>query len=101
MSSGSFCSSQTIIDAYPSDAYRTPTSNVFSNNMQILAGANKEAIAVAQASNFNFIRAEGFVFGHIADEGYIESCAGTLLRYRHQLNADHISILTDIKKKHR
>lgn len=74
------------------------------NNMpvgiQILAAANKEALAVAQAAELDFIRAEGFVFGHIGDEGYIESCAGELLRYQKQIGAENILIFTDIKKKH-
>lgn len=68
--------------------------------IQILAAANKEALAVAQAANLDFIRAEGFVFGHLADEGYIESCAGELLRYRKQIGAENVAIYTDIKKKH-
>ncbi|MBM4398871.1 MAG: hypothetical protein FJ041_00875, partial [Candidatus Cloacimonetes bacterium] len=68
--------------------------------IQILAAANKEALAVALAANLQFIRAEGFVYGHLADEGYIQSCAGELLRYRKQIGAEHIAVLTDIKKKH-
>jgi membrane complex biogenesis BtpA family protein len=68
--------------------------------IQILAAANKEALAVALAAGLQFIRAEGFVFGHVADEGYMDSCAGELLRYRKSIGADHIAILTDIKKKH-
>lgn len=44
--------------------------------IQILAGANKAALAVALAAGFNFIRAEGFVFGHLADEGWMNSDAG-------------------------
>jgi hypothetical protein len=68
--------------------------------IQILAGANKEALAVALSAGFNFIRAEGFVFGHVADEGWMNSDAGELLRYRKQIGADHIQIFTDIKKKH-
>ncbi|NOU61705.1 BtpA/SgcQ family protein [Marinifilum caeruleilacunae] len=68
--------------------------------IQILAGANKEALAVAKAANFQFIRAEGFVFGHVADEGYIDSCAGELLRYRKAIGAEEVKIYTDIKKKH-
>jgi membrane complex biogenesis BtpA family protein len=68
--------------------------------IQILAGANKEALAVAKAVNFQFIRAEGFVFGHVADEGYIDSCAGELLRYRKTIGAEDVQIFTDIKKKH-
>lgn len=68
--------------------------------IQILAGANKEALAVAHAANMDFIRAEGFVFAHVADEGIIESCAGELLRYRKEIGAEDIAIFTDIKKKH-
>lgn len=68
--------------------------------IQILAAANREALAVAQAASLQFIRAEGFVFGHIADEGYIDSCAGELLRYRKQIGAEAIQIFADIKKKH-
>lgn len=68
--------------------------------LQILAGANIQALAAAKAARLDFIRAEGFVYGHLADEGYIESDAGNLLRYRKQIAAEDIFILTDIKKKH-
>jgi hypothetical protein len=68
--------------------------------IQILAGANKEALAVSLAAGFDFIRAEGFVFGHLADEGFMNSDAGELLRYRKQIGAEHIRVFTDIKKKH-
>lgn len=68
--------------------------------IQILAAANKEAIAAAKASGMDFIRAEGFVYAHVADEGYIESCAGELLRYRKTIGAENVQIFTDIKKKH-
>ena len=68
--------------------------------IQILAGANKAALATAYSSGADFIRAEGFVFGHLADEGYIDSQAAELLRYRKYIGAEHIAIFTDIKKKH-
>ncbi len=68
--------------------------------IQILAGANKEALAVAKAAEFNFIRAEGFVFSHVADEGLMNSDAGELLRYRKQIAAEDVLIFTDVKKKH-
>lgn len=69
--------------------------------IQILAGANKEALAVAKAAGLQFIRAEGFVFSHIADEGMMNSDAGEMLRYRKQIGADDVLVFTDIKKKHR
>ena len=68
--------------------------------VQILAGGNRAALAVALAAGADFIRAEAFVFGHVADEGYMDSCAGDLLRYRKALGAEQIAIFTDIKKKH-
>src|SRR4029079_16643208 len=44
--------------------------------IQLLAAANREALAVALACGAAFVRVEGFVFAHVADEGIIESCAG-------------------------
>lgn len=68
--------------------------------IQILAGANKEALSAANAAGLDFIRAEGFVFAHTADEGIIESDAGELLRFQKSIGAENIAIFTDIKKKH-
>lgn len=68
--------------------------------IQILASANKQALAVAKASNLQFIRAEGYVFAHVADEGFTDACAGDILRYRKQIDADDVLVLTDLKKKH-
>lgn len=68
--------------------------------IQILAGANREAMASAHAAGLDFIRAEGFVFAHVADEGIIESSAGDILRYRKMIGAENILVFTDIKKKH-
>lgn len=68
--------------------------------VQILAGCNKEALAVAKATDFQFIRAEGFVFSHIADEGFTNATAGPLLRYRKQIDAENVLVFTDVKKKH-
>lgn len=68
--------------------------------MQILAGANREALAAAHAAGLDFIRAEGFVFSHVADEGVMHACAGELLRLRRAIGAEGVQILADIKKKH-
>ncbi|CAL1603280.1 unnamed protein product [Knipowitschia caucasica] len=68
--------------------------------VQILSSANHQALAVALASGLDFIRAEGFVFSHVADEGLVNACAGDLLRYRKQIGAERVCIFTDIKKKH-
>ena len=68
--------------------------------LQVLAAANREALAIAHASGADFVRVEGFVYAHVADEGVIESCAGELLRYRRAIGADQVLIFADIKKKH-
>ena len=68
--------------------------------IQILAGANTEAMAVAHAAELDFIRAEGYVFAHVADEGLIEASAAQLLRYRKMIGADRVQVWADVKKKH-
>ncbi|MCS6911249.1 MAG: hypothetical protein NZM11_11895, partial [Anaerolineales bacterium] len=42
----------------------------------------------------------GFVFAHIADEGFIQSSAAKLLRYRKLIGAERVQVWADIKKKH-
>ncbi len=69
--------------------------------VQILAGANRAAMAVAHAAGAQFIRAEGFCFASVADEGVMRTAdAGPLLRYRRSIDADHIAVLADVRKKH-
>ncbi|CAM9345340.1 unnamed protein product, partial [Lampetra planeri] len=68
--------------------------------VQILAGANQQALAVALAAGLDFVRVEGFVFAHEADEGLCQAGAGRLLRERRRLEADRILLFADVKKKH-
>ncbi len=68
--------------------------------VQILAGANLEALAVAHAAGLDFVRVEGFAFAHVADEGFIQSSAAHLLRVRRAWGAQAVQVWADIKKKH-
>ena len=68
--------------------------------IQILAGANLEAMAVAHAASLDFIRAEGYAYAHVADEGIIQSSAAKLLRYRRMIGAARVQVWSDVKKKH-
>lgn len=68
--------------------------------VQLLAGANIEALGVAVACNLDFLRVEGYVFAHVGDEGLHDSCAAKLLRKRAALRAGRIKVFADIKKKH-
>ncbi|HVM61049.1 MAG TPA: BtpA/SgcQ family protein [Verrucomicrobiae bacterium] len=76
------------------DAARLPCG------VQVLAGANVEAIAVAHAAGLDFVRVEGFAFAHVADEGFIQSTAAPLLRFRKQIGAERVQVWADVKKKH-
>ena len=68
--------------------------------VQVLAGANQEALGVAVAAGANFLRVEGFAYGHLADEGWLDACAGPLLRRRAALGAKGVQIFADVRKKH-
>lgn len=68
--------------------------------VQVLAAADREAIAVAHACGATFVRVEGFAFAHVADEGIIEGNAGELMRFRRAIGAESVRIFADIKKKH-
>jgi predicted TIM-barrel enzyme len=43
---------------------------------------------------------EAFVFAHVGGSGIINGSAGKILRRRKELNADHIQVFADVKKKH-
>lgn len=67
--------------------------------VQVLAGANRAALGIAVATGARFVRVEGFAYAHVADEGWIDACAGPLLRDRAMLGAD-VAIWADVQKKH-
>ena len=68
--------------------------------VQILAGANVEAMAVAHAAGLDYVRVEAYAFAHVADEGFIQSSAAELLRFRRKIGADRVRVWADVKKKH-
>ena len=67
--------------------------------VQLLAGANREALGVAVATGADFIRVEAFAYAHIADEGWLQASAGELLRARKALDYS-VDIWADVQKKH-
>ncbi len=69
--------------------------------VQALAAANREALGVAVAARCRFVRVENFAYAHVADEGLMaRASAPELVRVRAALEAEHIHILADVKKKH-
>jgi membrane complex biogenesis BtpA family protein len=68
--------------------------------IQVLAGANVAAIDVAATCELDFVRAEGFVFAHVADEGLIQADAAHILRRRAHVRAEGVEVWADIQKKH-
>ena len=67
--------------------------------IQVLAGANQEAMAIAACAGAQFIRAEAFAYAHIADEGMMNASAAEVLRLRKHLDA-HVKVWADVQKKH-
>jgi hypothetical protein len=68
--------------------------------VQILAGANVEALSVAHAAGLDYVRVEAYAFAHVADEGLIQSSAAELLRFRRHVGAERVRVWADVKKKH-
>lgn len=68
--------------------------------IQVLAGANKEAMGIAATTGASFIRAECFAYAHVADEGLMNASAAEVLRLRKHLDATHVKVWADIQKKH-
>jgi membrane complex biogenesis BtpA family protein len=76
--------------------------NYFSGpiGIQMLEAANETALDIAQRARLDFLRVESFVFGHVGGAGWIDGCAGKLLRRRKDLQCEHIRVFGDVKKKH-
>ena len=67
--------------------------------IQVLAGANCEAMAIASCAGAKFIRAECFAYSHIADEGLMNASAAEVLRLR-KLLGSCVKVWADVQKKH-
>lgn len=68
--------------------------------IQLLEAANEQAMQVAAMANLDFVRAEGYVFGHMGGAGLIEGSAGRILRLRKALRAQSVKVFADVCKKH-
>ena len=68
--------------------------------IQMLEAANITSLEIAAEADLDFIRVEAFVFAHVGGSGIVNGSAGKILRRRKQLNAEHIKVFADVKKKH-
>ena len=68
--------------------------------IQMLEAANITSLEIAAEANLDYIRVEAFVFAHVGGSGIINGSAGTILRRRKELRAEHIKVFADVKKKH-
>jgi membrane complex biogenesis BtpA family protein len=68
--------------------------------MQMLEAANITSLEIAAEADLDYIRVEAFVFAHVGGSGVINGSAGKILRRRKELNAEHIKVFADVKKKH-
>jgi membrane complex biogenesis BtpA family protein len=68
--------------------------------IQMLEAANITSLEIAAEADLDFIRVEAYVFAHVGGSGVINGSAGRILRRRKELNAEHIKVFADVKKKH-
>lgn len=68
--------------------------------INILANAPIPALAVAAASGASFIRVNQWANAYVANEGLLDGDAARALRYRRQIDADHIAVFADSHVKH-
>jgi uncharacterized protein len=68
--------------------------------VQMLEAANITSLEIAAEADLDYIRVEAFVFAHVGGSGIINGSAGKILRRRKELNAEHIKVFADVKKKH-
>ena len=68
--------------------------------IQMLEAANITSLEIAAQADLDYIRVEAFVFAHVGGSGIINGSAGKILRRRKELNAEHIKVFADVKKKH-
>ena len=68
--------------------------------MQMLEAANITSLEIAAEADLDFIRVEAYVFAHVGGSGVINGSAGKILRRRKELNAEHVKVFADVKKKH-
>lgn len=68
--------------------------------IQMLEAANITSLEIAGEADLDYIRVEAFVFAHVGGSGIINGSAGKILRRRKELQAEHIKVFADVKKKH-
>src|SRR5215216_3066093 len=68
--------------------------------IQMLEAANITSLEIAAEADLDYIRVEAYVFAHVGGSGNNNGSAGKLLRRRNELEAEHIKVFADVKKKH-
>lgn len=68
--------------------------------IQMLEAANVTSLEIAADADLDYIRVEAYVFAHVGGSGVINGSAGKILRRRKELDAGHIRVFADVKKKH-
>jgi uncharacterized protein len=68
--------------------------------VQMLEAANITSLEIAAEADLDYIRVEAYVFAHVGGSGVINGSAGKILRRRREMDAEHIKVFADVKKKH-
>lgn len=65
-----------------------------------LANAGHVAMSIAGIAGARFIRVNEWVNAYVANEGFIEGAAGSILRHRSRLGFEDVKIFADVHVKH-
>lgn len=66
----------------------------------VLANAPIQALAAAKATGANWVRCNQWANAYVSNEGIMDGAAGKSLRYRTQIHAQDVAIMTDVHVKH-
>ena len=68
--------------------------------INLLANAAVGALAIAKATDANFVRVNQWVNAYISNEGLIEGESARALRYRKLIDAQEVAVFADVHVKH-
>ena len=66
----------------------------------VLANAPIQALAIAKATGAQWVRCNQWANAYVSNEGFMDGAAAKALRYRTQIHAQDIAVMSDVHVKH-
>lgn len=89
-----------VVAAMTAIACRVRAATDLPLGINVLRNDGRSALAVALASNAQFIRVNVLCGARLTDQGILEGIAADLMRDRARLGATHIKVMADVDVKH-